>query len=218
MNIQGFLANVAVYALPVIFAITLHEAAHGYVAKHFGDRTAYLLGRVTLNPVKHIDLVGTILLPLATLLLAGVMFGYAKPVPVNELNLRSPKRDMLWVAAAGPGANLLMAVGWALLAKALLFMPESGVATFWVAVANAGILINVIIGIFNLLPVPPLDGGRIVTSLLPERAANAYARIEPFGLVAVFVLMFTPVFGWLLLPIVMGAVAGIHQLFGLTSA
>jgi Zn-dependent protease len=216
LSIEHFLASVAVYALPVIFAITLHEAAHGYVAKHFGDRTAYMLGRITLNPVKHIDPMGTIVVPLATLLFAGFMFGWAKPVPVNERNLRSPKRDMLWVAAAGPGANLAMAIAWALLAKALTFFPESGISAYWVAVANAGIVINAIIGIFNLIPLLPLDGGRILASLLPDKLSYSYSRMEPYGLIIVVILMVTPLFGWLLLPLVDGAVTTIHSLFGLT--
>jgi Zn-dependent protease len=216
LSIENFLANVAIYALPVIFAITLHEAAHGYVAKHFGDRTAYMLGRITLNPIKHIDPVGTIAVPLATLLFAGFMFGWAKPVPVNERNLRSPKRDMLWVAAAGPGANLAMAIAWALLAKALTFAADSPVIVFWIAVANAGIVINAIIGIFNLIPLLPLDGGRILASLLPDKLSHSYSRTEPYGLIVVVLLMVTPLFGWLLLPLVDGAVTTIHSLFGLT--
>lgn len=175
--------TIAIYALPVVFAITLHEAAHGYVARHFGDTTAYVLGRVSLNPARHIDLVGTILLPLVMLLISGgrLMFGWAKPVPVNFQALRDPKRDMLWVALAGPAANLVMAVGWA---AALKIGILAGLRSndFLVQVSIAGIGVNLVFMALNLLPILPLDGGRIVVSLLPRRLAWSFSKLEPFGL------------------------------------
>src|SRR5689334_21962413 len=185
--------TIAIYALPVIFAITLHEAAHGYVARHFGDKTAHRLGRISLNPLRHIDPFGTIVLPLLTLAIikfsgVGVLFGWAKPVPVNFGNLRDPKRDMLWVAAAGPGANFLMALLWALLFKASA--PDGVFASaHLLQMATIGMTVNLILMALNLLPIPPLDGGRIAVSLLPVHAAHAYARIEPFGLFIVVGLL-----------------------------
>ncbi|MDP2962498.1 MAG: site-2 protease family protein, partial [Sulfurimicrobium sp.] len=159
--------QIAVYALPVIFAITLHEAAHGYAARHFGDTTAYMLGRISVNPLRHIDPIGTVLVPLATLALGGILFGWAKPVPVNFSHLRHPKRDMLWVAAAGPAANLVMALFWALVMKIGLSMPENSLALPMALMGKAGITINTVLMVLNLLPLPPLDGGRIAVSLLP---------------------------------------------------
>ena len=184
------LSAIVLFAVPVVFAITLHEAAHGYVARMFGDRTAELQGRITLNPLKHIDPVGTILVPGVLLLAAKFggpqfVFGWAKPVPVNFANLRNPRRDMLWVAAAGPGANLVMAVGWALVLKVL---PE-GTADAATSMAIVGISVNLVLMALNLLPVPPLDGGRIAMSLLPLRAARAYGRIEPYGLFVIVALL-----------------------------
>jgi Zn-dependent protease len=215
VDIYNFLVTVAIYAIPVVFAITLHEAAHGFVARHFGDTTAYMLGRITLNPVKHIDLVGTIVLPLATVFLSGFMFGWAKPVPVNERNLRDPKRDMMWVAAAGPGANLAMAGVWAVIAKGLLTLPDSMVATYWFAVAEAGVLVNVVFAILNLFPLLPLDGGRIVAALLPGRASYAYARLEPYGLIVLVVLIVTGALSWILSPLVRGTLSHINSFMGL---
>jgi Zn-dependent protease len=193
VDLQNIASVVAVNALPLIFAITLHEAAHGYVARMFGDNTAYMLGRVTLNPAKHIDPVGTIVFPLVSMIVGGIVFGWAKPVPVNFANLRHPKRDMLWVAAAGPGSNVVQALIWGIVAKLLaLSGSSSGIAEFWFAVAVAGISWNVVLAIFNLFPILPLDGGRIVTSLLPNRLAYSYSRLEPYGmpiLIGVIVLM-----------------------------
>jgi Zn-dependent protease len=179
------LSTIVLWAVPVVLAITLHEAAHGYVARHFGDHTAESQGRITLNPLAHIDPVGTILLPGILLLAAklggpGFVFGWAKPVPVNFGNLRNPKRDMLWVAAAGPAANLAMAIGWALLLK-LSVSQGAMESALIVAMAKAGISVNLVLMTLNLLPVPPLDGGRIAVSLLPLRAARAWSRLEPFG-------------------------------------
>jgi Zn-dependent protease len=183
----------------VLFAITVHEAAHGYVARMFGDNTAYVLGRVTLNPVKHIDPLGTIVIPLGMVLLTGFMFGWAKPVPVDWGSLRRPKRDMIWVAAAGPGANLVMAVVWALIYRTL---PAAGVQeSYFYLVAQAGISVNLVFMALNLLPIPPLDGGRIVSGLLPTRLSIAYSRIEPYGLIILLVLMFTGALSFFLRPL-----------------
>lgn len=188
------LQTIVLWAVPVVFAITLHEAAHGYVARMFGDRTAELQGRITLNPLKHIDPVGTILVPGALILAARYLggppfiFGWAKPVPVNFGNLRNPKRDMLWVALAGPLANFAMAILWALLLKAAL--PTGAAETSpWLEMAKIGISINLLLMVLNLLPVPPLDGGRIAVSLLPMSAARAFARIEPYGLFIILGLL-----------------------------
>jgi len=175
------LSTIVLWAVPVVFAITLHEAAHGYVARIFGDQTAWMLGRVTLNPIKHIDPIGTIVVPLITSL-AGFVFGWAKPVPVNFNNLRNPKRDMFWVAAAGPASNVIQALIWALVAK-MLFDVDGGVATYWVQVAEAGILVNLILAILNLFPILPLDGGRMLTSILPDPLAYRFAQLERYGMV-----------------------------------
>ena len=216
MDIYNFLVTVAVYAIPVVFAITLHEAGHAYAAKYFGDTTAYMMGRISLNPARHIDLVGTILLPLVTVFLSGFMFGWAKPVPVNFQNLRSPKRDMMWVAAAGPGANLAQAALWALGAKLMLVaLPASQVGTFWLAVAEAGIQVNVVFAILNLFPLLPLDGGRMLSSLLPGRLSHAYARLEPYGLMILVLLIVSGALSWLLRPVVNGTLRNIYSVVGL---
>ena len=190
---------ITVFALPVIFAITLHEAAHAYVAKYFGDMTAYSQGRVSLNPLVHIDPVGTILIPavLAAIYIStssGFLFGYAKPVPVNYGNLKNPKRDMAWVALAGPGANFIMAFCWLLFGTVLRSMhvqDESFVkmAEFFIKMSDAGLITNLVMFAFNLFPVPPLDGGRILFSLLPHKLAYKFAQIEPYGFFIVMVLV-----------------------------
>jgi Zn-dependent protease len=212
-DLYNFLIKVLVYAPSVVFAITLHEAAHGYVAKHFGDTTAYMLGRVTLNPIKHIDPLGTIVMPLVTAW-AGFIFGWAKPVPVNFENLRHPKRDMLWVAAAGPGSNVVQALAWAALAKGLFGVP-GGVATYWFQVAEAGIVVNLILAILNLFPILPLDGGRIVASLLPARLSYAYQGTERYGMIILIVLLVTGALGWLMRPALILGITTIYALFGL---
>jgi Zn-dependent protease len=199
-----FLETIVLWGVPVVLAITLHEAAHGYVAKLFGDRTAEMLGRVTLNPIKHIDLVGTILVPgLMVLLKVPFVFGWAKPVPVNFGNLRHPKRDMIWVAAAGPGSNLLQAVAWALVLVALVGVGSLGSAGF-AKMAAVGVLVNLVFFALNLLPIPPLDGGRILVGLLPGRASAMVSRIEPFGLFVILGLLAAGLLDNLMRPLMSG--------------
>lgn len=203
-DVDRIIQGIAIYALPVILAITLHEAAHGYVAKQYGDLTAYAQGRVTLNPLRHIDPIGTIIVPLLLLAVSSpYLFGWAKPVPVNFGNLRHPKRDMLWVAAAGPGANLLMAFLWALVIKLGLAIPESNFAEPMILMGKAGIFINAILLVLNLLPLPPLDGGRIAVSLLPHRIAHRYSKIEPYGFIILLILLFTGVLVKVIGPFIM---------------
>ncbi|GGX10427.1 peptidase M50 [Pigmentiphaga litoralis] len=202
---ESVIQTIAIYAIPLIFAITLHEAAHGYVARMFGDNTAYAAGRVTLNPIKHIDPIGTLLVPAVILLTSklfgfgGLLFGWAKPVPVDFGRLRRPKRDMLWVAAAGPGINLVMAIIWAVSLK--LMIATSMTEEFFMAMAVAGIQVNLMLMALNLLPIPPLDGGRIVFSLLPDKLAFQYSRIEPYGMVILVVLLVTNLLTFLVSPI-----------------
>jgi len=198
MDIALIVQTVTLYAIPVLFAITLHEAAHGYVARHYGDPTAWQLGRVTLNPVKHIDPLGTIAMPLLLYFATAgnFLFGYAKPVPVNFGRLRNPKRDMIWVALAGPGSNLVQAIGWLLL-YALL---AAGVSErFCLDMCRAGVTVNLVMFAFNLFPLPPLDGGRILVGLLPMRPAIAVSRVEPYGFFIVLALVITGLVGtyWL---------------------
>jgi Zn-dependent protease len=212
------LERIALAAVPVILAITLHEASHGYVAKLFGDRTAEMLGRVTLNPLKHIDPVGTLLVPGILLLMSralggGFVFGWAKPVPVNFGNLRNPKRDMFWVAAAGPASNFVMALGWVGLAVA------AGPGGAWASdglafMARAGVQINLVLMALNLLPIPPLDGGRIAVSLLPGRASYALSRVEPYGFFIVLALLATGLLGTLMQPVLKVAQFVINALVG----
>ncbi len=199
------IGKIAIYALPVIFAITVHEAAHGYAARHFGDMTAHAAGRISLNPMRHIDPVGTILVPLLTMLAGGILFGWAKPVPVNFGRLRHPKRDMLWVAAAGPGSNLAMALLWALAYKFSGSLGESFSLPLSL-MAQGGITINVVLMVLNLLPLPPLDGGRIAVSLLPHPLAWKFARIEPYGFIILLVLMFTGFLGRIMGPPIDGVI------------
>lgn len=196
--------TLAIAALPVIFAITLHEAAHGYAARHFGDLTAWQAGRISLNPLRHIDLVGTILVPVSILLLSAgnFLFGWAKPVPVNFGRLRNPKKDMFWVAAAGPAANLLMVLLWAGLLKLVEVMPGNAYSLPMARMADVGIDINLVLMALNLLPLPPLDGGRIAVSLLPHRLAWSFARIEPWGFPILLFLLFTGILGRILGPVV----------------
>ncbi|MDD3354480.1 site-2 protease family protein [Zoogloea sp.] len=205
---QELITTLTIWALPVLFAITLHEAAHGYAARHFGDDTAARLGRISLNPLRHIDPVGTLLVPglilAASSLAAGsaMLFGWAKPVPVNFGRLRRPKADMLWVAAAGPMANLCMAAGWAVLFRMALADPDSTYAIPMARMADAGMQINAVLMVLNLLPLPPLDGGRIAVSLLPPALAYKFARLEPYGFPILLVLLFTGILGDILGPLV----------------
>ena len=199
MDLALIVQTVTLYAIPVLFAITLHEAAHGYAARHYGDPTAHLLGRITLNPVKHIDPVGTILMPLLLYFAtAGAfLFGYAKPVPVRFGNLRNPKRDMIWVALAGPASNFAQAVAWAALWAVL-----AGVGVeeeFFIGMARAGVLVNLSMWAFNLFPLPPLDGGRILVGLLPWKQAELVSRVEPYGFFIVLALVVSGLVGtyWL---------------------
>jgi Zn-dependent protease len=229
-NISQLAQTLAIYAIPVLFAITLHEAAHGYVARHFGDMTAHAQGRISLNPVRHIDILGTIVVPLVILLLSygKFLFGWAKPVPVNYSALRKPRQHMAWVAAAGPGANLAMAILWAVVLRLAIGMTDrsaawmevarlhgtdgliqavmkygSSAVEFLIAVSAAGILVNLVLMLLNLLPILPLDGGRIVASLLPSRAAWRFAKLEPWGLPLLLLLLFVPVYGSNLLSLIL---------------
>ena len=202
---EDLIQTLALYALPVLLAITLHEAAHGYVAKLFGDPTASLAGRVSLNPIRHIDPIGTIAVPIGILAMSslfggGFLFGWAKPVPVDFGRLRRPKQDMLWVALAGPGANLFMAILWTICLRLLFDAGErSGV---WFEMARVGIHINLVLMALNLLPILPLDGGRVLFSLLPNRLAWQYGRIEPYGMLIVIALLATGVLSAVLNPLV----------------
>lgn len=207
--------TVAIYALPVIFAITLHEAAHGYVAKMFGDRTAFLLGRVSLNPIRHIDPVGTILIPALTMVLGGILFGWAKPVPVDYSHLRNPKRNMLWVALAGPGANLFMALLWGMMMKLAMTFPLGDYAEPLSLMGYAGVQINAVLMVLNLLPILPLDGGRVAVSLLPGHLAARYAMLEPYGLMILVLLLFSGLLGRVISPVISLAVSLIVSLFGI---
>ena len=205
MDIANIIQTVAIYAIPVIFAITLHEAAHGYAAKQLGDNTAYALGRVTLNPIKHIDPMGTIAVPLLLFFAtAGTfLFGYAKPVPVRFGNLRHPKKDMIWVALAGPGSNLVQAIFWAIMY--LLLVKASLSERFFLEMCQAGVLVNVVMFAFNLFPLPPLDGGRILVGVLPWKQAAMVSRVEPWGFFIVLGLVVTGVISALWMRPVMSA-------------
>jgi Zn-dependent protease len=220
MDVNHLVQTVAIYAIPVLFAITLHEAAHGYVARHFGDLTAHAQGRISLNPLRHIDLVGTIIVPIVILTFSKYLFGWAKPVPVNYSALRKPRQHMAWVAAAGPAANLAMAIIWVVLLRVgiglssraeawtevanlhgtaglveVVMRHGTGAAEYLIGVSAAGVLVNLVLMLLNLLPIPPLDGGRILTSLLPVRAAGRFAKLEPFGLPLLLLLLFVPIYG-----------------------
>lgn len=206
--------QIAAWLLPVLLAVTVHETSHGLIARHFGDHTAEMLGRLTLNPFKHIDPIGTILVPGIMLLLpGGFVFGWAKPVPVDWRNLHNPKRDMAWVAVAGPASNLLMGIAWALLARLALSLPaDSWVTAPLLFMGVAGIFINTILMVLNLLPLPPLDGGRVLTGLLPAPYAYRFARIEPYGFMILLALLVSGILGMVLWPpvqAVLGLYAGI---------
>ncbi len=212
----NFIQKITVYAIPLIFAITLHEAAHAFAARYFGDATAYMLGRMTLNPLKHIDPIWTILVPIVTLLITPFVFGAAKPVPVNFGGLRNPKRDMIWVAAAGPLANLAMMIIWAVVGKIAISLPASDPVVFLALMAQAGIFVNALLMVFNLFPLLPLDGGRILTGLLPNRLAYAFSRTEPYGMFILIALMLSGIMGKFLWPLVEISMKSIYAIIGLS--
>ncbi|HQY22732.1 MAG TPA: site-2 protease family protein [Gammaproteobacteria bacterium] len=209
--------EVMVWVLPVLFAVTVHEVAHGWVANLRGDSTALMMGRLTLNPLKHIDIVGTVIVPISCLVLGGFVFGWAKPVPVSWRNLRKPRQDAALVAVAGPLSNLLMALLWAFIAKmgVMLFQQGFSSALFLAYMGNAGISINLMLMILNLLPIPPLDGSRVVSSLLPPRLSRSYDLIEPYGLMILVALIFTNILSMILNPPLQWMQIGILRLFGL---
>ncbi|MCD6025731.1 MAG: rane metalloprotease [Solimicrobium sp.] len=204
--------NLSVYAIPVIFAITLHESAHAYVAKYFGDNTAYSLGRLSLNPIKHIDPVGTLLIPVVLYLMTSgsFVFGYAKPVPIDFSRLKNPKRDMAWVALAGPASNFFMALGWMLGGYFLAVMQIS--EPFLVNMMRAGVLANLVMFALNLFPMLPLDGGRILASILPLKQSIQFSKIEPYGFFIVLGLMILNLFKYWLIPVMVLAQASLQLL------
>lgn len=214
MDTAALIQTIAISALPIIFAITLHEAAHGYAARHFGDNTAWLAGRISLNPLRHIDPFGTVLLPLLLFVVnSPFIFGWAKPVPVNFGRLRNPKRDMLWVAAAGPAVNLLMAFGWAVLLKLAIVMPFNAYTRPLAMMSEMGIGINVMLMVLNLLPLPPLDGGRIAVSLMPFSMAMKFSQLERWGIPILLLLSFTGMLSSILWPFVAAVKSLIILLF-----
>ena len=209
--------NITVFAIPMILAITLHEASHAFAARYFGDSTAYMLGRMTLNPVKHIDPIWTIAVPLLLMLLKSpFLFGAAKPVPVNFGALRNPKRDMIWVAAAGPLSNLAMMILWGMVCKFALSMPASGPVAFLALMGQAGVFVNALIMIFNLFPLLPLDGGRILVGLLPGRLAHAFSRTEPYGLFILIALLVSGVLNGILWPLIEMSTNSIYAIMGIS--
>lgn len=224
MDLALIIQRIAIFAIPLIFAITLHEAAHAFAARYFGDSTAYMMGRMTLNPIKHIDPVWTLLVPLVLVLISSpFIFGAAKPVPVNFGALRNPKRDSVWVALAGPLANFAMMVGWAMVAKVALMMGADASTggpvtylTYVALVAQAGIVVNVLLMIFNLFPLLPLDGGRIVAGLLPNKLAYSYSRLEPYGMFILIALLITGVFGHLMTPLVDSSLKAVYSVIGIS--
>ena len=205
--------KISAYALPILFAITVHEAAHGYVARYFGDMTAHYMNRISLNPIRHIDPLGTIIFPALTLMLGGILFGWAKPVPVNFSNLNNPKKDMFWVALAGPAANFFMAIFWTiLLARINLFSDDAEL--FMRVMCLAGIQINIVLMVLNLLPIPPLDGGRIAVSVLPYPWSSYIAGLERYGFFILIFLLITGLLGQILMPLVMFSQSIIFGIFG----
>ena len=215
--LESLIQTLAISALPVIFAITLHEAAHGYAARHFGDPTAWQLGRISLNPLRHIDPLGTLVIPIAILLFSGgaFLFGYAKPVPVDFRRLRHPKQDMFWVAAAGPAANLVMALAWGAMLKLAWLIPGNEFTLPLSEMSKVGITVNCVLMVLNLLPLPPLDGGRIAVSLLPNALAWRFAQLERWGFPLLLVLLFTGVLSAVMSPLVYLAARLVESIFSL---
>lgn len=215
MNEENIIYVITIWALPVLLAITLHEAAHGWVAKRLGDNTASQQGRLSLNPLRHVDPIGTVLLPIVLLVIGGFMFGWAKPVPVDPRNFKKPREHMALVALAGPLSNFVMAAMW----TALLSLAVHGLANTWIGyplslMAQAGITINLILMVLNLLPLPPLDGGRIMAGMLKPQLALKYARIEPYGFLILLVLIFSTVLGRIIWPVINLLESLLHSLFG----
>jgi Zn-dependent protease len=218
MSPLSLLQNILLYGIPILFAITVHEVAHGWVANKLGDPTARLLGRLTLNPIKHIDIVGTILVPALLFYTTGFIFGWAKPVPIGWRNLRSPRRDIALVASAGPASNLVMAIWWGLILKLGMILYTAtgmGISFAMVEMGRIGIQINLILLVLNLIPIPPLDGSRVVASFLPTKLAYWYMRIEPFGFVILLLLLYFKILNEILLPPISVLEAYIFALFGL---
>ena len=205
--------KISAYALPILFAITVHEAAHGYVARYFGDMTAHYMNRISLNPIRHIDPLGTIIFPALTLMLGGILFGLAKPVPVNFSNLNNPKKDMFWVALAGPAANFFMAIFWTILLARINLFPDDA-ELFMRVMCLAGIQINIVLMVLNLLPIPPLDGGRIAVSVLPYPWSSYIAGLERYGFFILIFLLITGLLGQILMPLVMFSQSIIFGIFG----
>ena len=206
MQLEELAIKIVISAIPILLAITVHEASHGYAAKYFGDLTAEKMGRISLNPFKHIDPVGTVLVPALMLYFSGFLFGWAKPVPVNFGNLRNPKKDMLWVAAAGPASNLVMAILWSMLLGTIKYSLAHGSYSpafpFLLQMCFVGVSINVVLMVLNLLPMPPLDGGRIAVSLLPNTYANKLAQVEKYGFAILIVLIFTGLLNKIIGPVI----------------
>jgi len=216
-NPAELIDKIAIWAIPVLFAITVHEAAHGWMASKFGDKTALMMGRVTLNPIKHIDIIGTVIVPILFLLTSNFIFGWAKPVPVNWRNLKKPQRDGSLVALAGPASNLLMALFWALIAKLAILGAQFGFEPLklFIFMGVAGIQINLMLLLVNLIPVPPLDGSRIIEGFMSPRAAMKFDAIAPYGILILLVFMFSGLFALIIGPPYYFLANGIARLFGL---